>query len=228
MATLVTGEIEALTGPVIRHCGIYTLSDGFDSPPAAGRKQVTAALRCVREAQRRGRGAWAVWQVPGVDAIVFDGLAASAVSDVHLVRGLGSDAQVELTPCLRPRVPKDASITCANLAPLEPGDVRKALDRLSRDLEQTAGVELPDVVWPADASTAAAPAGENGEPVLARAAASAQQTVHAAGHPLWPRCPRHFLHPLTYRDGWWFCDRDRAFVAELGRLSRVVPRVKRR
>ncbi len=229
VATLVTGEVEALTGPVTRHCGIYTLTTGFDSPPAASRKEITTALRCVLDAQRRGRAAWAVWQVPGVDAIVFDGLAASAVSAVHLVRSLGSDAEVDLTPCLKPRVQKDASIVCANLdRPSGSGDVARALDRLGRDLEQTADVPRPAFADHVDGTTETMAIDDDGEAMLARAVANAQRAVREAGHALWPRCPRHFLHPLVHRDGWWFCDRDRAFVAELGRVSRVVPKVKRR
>jgi hypothetical protein len=39
----------------------------------------------------------------------------------------------------------------------------------------------------------------------------------------WPRCPVHHRHPLWYRDGSWWCDRDHLAVAELGALGRGSP-----
>lgn len=35
---------------------------------------------------------------------------------------------------------------------------------------------------------------------------------------VWPRCPRH-AHPLWFRDGWWWCERDGQRVAPLGQLE---------
>ena len=34
----------------------------------------------------------------------------------------------------------------------------------------------------------------------------------------WPRCPRH-AHPLWFRDGAWWCERDGLRVAPLGELD---------
>ena len=34
----------------------------------------------------------------------------------------------------------------------------------------------------------------------------------------WPPCPRHPAHPLSYRDGAWWCDRDAVPVAAVGEL----------
>jgi hypothetical protein len=223
VATIVTGEIEKLTGPAGRNCGIYTLS-GVDGPSPVGRRELREALRCVLAAQRRGQAAWAIWQVPHVDAILFDGVGASAVSAVHTVAGRGSNADVELAPCLDPRVGRDLTIECANRRPPTPRDVEKARRALRRDLERTSGF-----VW-ADVAPEAPPAGTSGDPseALTATVTAAQRHVHAAGEPQWPRCPHHFDHPLTYRDGWWFCERDAAFIAAVGRLSTVIPRVKRR
>jgi len=39
----------------------------------------------------------------------------------------------------------------------------------------------------------------------------------------WPRCPRHFRHPLWYHDGAWFCDQDNAVIAKLGELPSPPP-----
>lgn len=84
-------------------------------------------------------------------------------------------------------------------------------------------------MW-ADVAPEAPPAGTSGDPseALTATVTAAQRHVHAAGESQWPRCPHHFDHPLTYRDGWWFCERDAAFIAAVGRLSTVIPRVKRR
>lgn len=229
VATITSGEIGRLTGAAARNCGIFPLTAGIDSPPPVGRDDVTTALRCVQAAQRRGEAAWVIWQVSGVDAIVFDGLAASASSAVHLVHGLGSNARIRLSPCLKPRVDKDAAISCANAGrTMSDDDVAEAMTRLARDVSRTAGFELADLV-PAPAASAPGD-GTRSSPELAmqQAVEAAQRAVHAAGEPQWPRCPHHFDHPLSHRDGWWFCERDRAFIAELGRVSTRVPRVKKR
>lgn len=223
VATIVTGEIEKLTGPAGRNCGIYTLR-GVNSPSPVSRRELSAALRCVLAAQRRGQAAWAIWQVPNVDNILFDGLGASAVSAVHTVTGRGSHADVELTPCREPRLARDLTIACANHPPLTRRDVEKTLRGLSRDVERTSGYAWDTVAPPPPADAASAdPSG-----TLTAQVAATQRAVHAAGEPDWPRCPHHFDHPLTYRDEWWFCERDAAFIAAVGRLSSVVPSVKRR
>jgi hypothetical protein len=223
VATIVTGEIEKLTGPAGRNCGIYTLR-GVDGPSPVGRRDVTRALRCVITAQRRGQAAWAIWQVPDVDAILFDGVGASAVSAVHTVVGRGSNADVELAPCLEPRVGNDLTIECANRRPPTPKGVEKTLRALKRDVERTSGF-----AWEAVAPQPP-PGGASADPsaTLTMQVAQTQRAVHTAGETGWPRCPHHFDHPLTHSAGWWFCERDAAFIAAVGRLSSVVPRVKRR
>lgn len=223
VATIVTGEIEKLTGPAGRNCGIYTLRR-VDGPLPVGRREISGALRCVLAAQRRGQAAWAIWQVPDVDGILFDGLGASAVSAVHTVTGRGSNADVELAPCRDPRVGKDLTVECANRRPLTPRDVEKTLKAVRRDVERTSGL-----VW-ADVVPASPPAGQAGNPAeaLTTQVTAAQRAVHASGDAQWPRCPHHFDHPLTYRDAWWYCERDAAFIAAAGRLSSVVPRVRRK
>ena len=39
----------------------------------------------------------------------------------------------------------------------------------------------------------------------------------------WPRCPRHYRHPLWFHDGGWFCDQDQVKVASLGDLPAPPP-----
>lgn len=223
VATIVTGEIEKIVGSAGRNCGIYTLT-GVDGRSPVGRREIDEALRCVRAAQRRGQGAWAIWQVPDVDGILFDGIGASAVSAVHTVTGRGSNADVELAPCRDPRVGKDLTIECANRRPPTTRDVEKTMNAVRRDVERTSGLAWADVV---PALPTAGPTGTPAETLTAQVTA-AQRTVHASGAAQWPRCPHHFDHPLTFRDGWWYCERDAAFIAAAGRLSSVVPRVRRK
>jgi hypothetical protein len=35
----------------------------------------------------------------------------------------------------------------------------------------------------------------------------------------WPACPRHETHPLWYRDGAWWCERDKVAISRLGELA---------
>lgn len=39
----------------------------------------------------------------------------------------------------------------------------------------------------------------------------------------WPECPRHGSHPLWYRAGGWWCEKDRAEVCRLGALKGATP-----
>ena len=46
-----------------------------------------------------------------------------------------------------------------------------------------------------------------------------QQNIHDEFvDTVWPRCPRH-AHPLWFRDGSWWCERDDLRVAPLGELA---------
>jgi len=36
----------------------------------------------------------------------------------------------------------------------------------------------------------------------------------------WPACPRHPAHPLGYRDGAWWCERDGVPIAAVGDLPK--------
>jgi hypothetical protein len=35
----------------------------------------------------------------------------------------------------------------------------------------------------------------------------------------WPACPRHPNHPMWFKDGWWWCEKDEVRVVELGSLA---------
>ena len=49
-----------------------------------------------------------------------------------------------------------------------------------------------------------------------------QQTAHDThADTTWPACPRHPNHPMWYRDGHWWCEKDGAAIVPLGELSRL-------
>ena len=39
----------------------------------------------------------------------------------------------------------------------------------------------------------------------------------------WPRCPRHFRHPLWFHNGVWLCEQDQVAVARVGELPSPPP-----
>jgi hypothetical protein len=220
--TLLTGEIERVTGPVERHCGIFVLTGDPSGPPAATRRQIQAALRCVLDARRRGRAAWAVWQVTGVDATVFDGLAVTRVSDPHLVSASGNGAAVTLTPCLRPRVDKEAVIRCRN-TPVEADGLPRALERLRDDVRRGVGKDAGAIV---DREAAlAAGADKSPDDVLGDITTRVRTALRETTDQDWPICPlpQHRDHVLALRDQHWFCATDAVFVARLGKLRRLRP-----
>ncbi|MEZ5416295.1 MAG: hypothetical protein R2708_02995 [Vicinamibacterales bacterium] len=220
--TLVTGDVERFTGPVERHCGIFTLPADPQGPPAAGRRQIATALKCIREAKRRGRPSWAVWQVSGVDATVFAGLAVTPLSDVHLVDSGGNASDVHLRPCLRPRVDRDGGIRCTNAPVEDPGGIARAIDRLGDDVTRAAGKEARAAVR--DAAREHTPGPDRSpEQVVQAVAEHAAARVRRDTGADWPLCPIHRDHTLELREQHWLCAKDGVFVARLGRLKRLRP-----
>jgi hypothetical protein len=60
---------------------------------------------------------------------------------------------------------------------------------------------------------------EDPESYIRRVVDDTQQEIHDGFiDTVWPRCPRH-PHPLWFRDGSWWCERDEERVAPLGGLE---------
>lgn len=220
--TLVTGDIERFTGPVERHCGIFTLPADPQGPPAAGRRQIATALKCIREAKRQRRPSWAVWQVSGVDATVFAGLAVTPLSDVHLVDSGGNASDVRLRPCLRPRVDREGGIRCTNAPVDDPNGIARAIDRLGDDVARSAGKDARAAVHDAAREQAPGPDRSPEQVVQAVAERVAARVRRDTGAD-WPLCPIHRDHTLALREQHWLCATDGVFVARLGRLKRLRP-----
>ena len=220
--TLVTGEIERFTGHVDRHCGIFILPGGPDGPPAATRQQIQTALRCMQQAKREGRPAWAVWQVGGIDATAFAGFASSRFSDLHLVDTGSVPDDLSFRPCLLPRVAKDGAVVCRN-QPADAPAMTKALDHFHDDVARSFGRRVARDVDRDIAAMPAPPSAAPPEEHVQQQIAHGRAAVRAATGVEWPLCPLHHDHPLVLRDQQWFCDRDAAFVAPLGRPRRQRP-----
>lgn len=220
--TLLTGEIERVTGPVDRHCGIFVLTGDPDGPPPATRRQIQTALRCVQDAKRRGRAAWAVWQVAGVDATVFDGLAVTRYGDPQLVEASGNGAELQLRPCLRPRVDKDGVLRCRN-APVDGKSVRQALDRFRADVSRSFGKDLASMVEGAMLAFPTGRLSHSSDGQVQQMVAHGREALRASTGADWPLCPLHRDHALELYEQHWLCRKDTAFVAPLGKLRRLRP-----
>lgn len=219
-------QVERFTGPVDRHCGVYTIADPSDvrEQTAVSPRQMRLALRCADKARREGRATWVLWQVRGIDSTLFDGLATSGRSDLHVVHydSLGP-GRLTLEPCLRPRVAK-GEIACRNdREPLTPDAFRALAGKVADDLARTIGKDRAAAADRLRAQADAATGATDGDAVTA-AVAAVQSAVQADTGQPWPSCPLHYSHALVVRDGHWFCDRDRTFVAAVGRLRKVAPR----
>ena len=220
--TLVTGEIERFTGQVDRHCGIFVLPGGPDGPPAASRQQIQTALRCMQQAKRQGRAAWAVWQVGGVDATVFAGVASKRFGDLHLVDTGSAPDDLSLRPCLRPRMAKDGTIVCRN-QPIDGRSLEQAMDHFHADVRRSFGRAIAKDVQRAIAALPPPAATATPEDTARQQMARGREVIRAATGRDWPICPLHHTHALELRDQQWFCAQDAAFVAPLGRLRRQRP-----
>lgn len=223
--TLVTGEIEKFTGQVDRHCGIYILAGGPDGPPAASRQQIQTALRCMQQAKRQGRAAWAVWQVGGVDATVFAGFASSRFGDLHLVDTGSAPDDLALRPCLQPRVAKDGTVVCRN-QPIDVRSLERAMDHFHADVRRSLGRAIAKDVQRAIAALPPPSATATPDEIAQQRVARGREVIRAATGRDWPICPLHHTHALELRDQQWFCAEDAAFVAPLGRLRRQRPAPK--
>lgn len=218
-AARVSLQIERFTGPVDRHCGILLMPAGAQGrPEPVGRRAIAAALRCVIEARRDGRRTWALWQLTGTDPTVFAGLATSGPSEVHRVEAGSGSPALRLSPCLRPRVGRDAVVSCRNRpGPATQPELDDTVEALARDARRAFGVAG------AAAVTAAAQTVEGAAAPIERPAAvmtAAQPSLQPLARGPWPACPYHHDHALQVRDRYWLCDRDGVFVAEVGRLPK--------
>ena len=88
---------------------------------------------------------------------------------------------------------------------------------LERDVASTVGESYRPIVAGVAEDVQELDVADQGEKVVA----DVQQYLHDARvDPVWPKCPRHALHPLWYRNGNWWCVQDGVAVARLGELAR--------
>lgn len=91
-----------------------------------------------------------------------------------------------------------------------------AIPLLEQDVVRTLGMRYRAIVRDTAANIAALGIATRVEKLVD----DVQQHIHDTFvDTVWPPCPRHPAHPLTYRDGAWWCDRDTVPVASLGDLQ---------
>lgn len=105
--------------------------------------------------------------------------------------------------------------------PVSQSDLEQLLDSLKRDVAATIGLEHQG-----DVDDFAS----NGREFITDHAWFTQWIVDEVQQHFhdtfldttWPACPRHGNHPLWFKDGSWWCDRDGLAVAKLGDLATIV------
>jgi hypothetical protein len=96
-------------------------------------------------------------------------------------------------------------------------DQQSVVQRLTLDLHATVGPGHDDVVL--DHAVRLRQFIDGVASYIQRVVDETQQDIHDAFiDTAWPKCPRH-PHPLWFRDGSWWCERDGLCVARLGELE---------
>ena len=94
--------------------------------------------------------------------------------------------------------------------------LRDAVPLLERDVVRTAGERYRAIVRDTAANVQALGIATRVDKLVE----DVQRYLNdAISDMIWPPCPRHPAHSLTYRDGAWWCDRDTVPVAALGDLD---------
>ena len=97
----------------------------------------------------------------------------------------------------------------------ETSEFERVTSRLLRDIAATVGPEHRAAVLRRAAELDALELTDAG----GRLVDDVQQLLHDQHVDTgWPACPRHGDHPLWYRDGAWWCEREQIAVAALGGL----------
>ena len=97
-------------------------------------------------------------------------------------------------------------------------DLRDCVERLTRDVVSTLSHAHSAIVG--DAARHLATYRSLTDPdFIDSLVQDVQQSLHDEFvDTTWPACPSHPNHPLWFNDGWWWCERDKVRVAELGGL----------
>lgn len=101
--------------------------------------------------------------------------------------------------------------------PITDVDQDRVVQLLVRDLHATVGAEHDYLA--VNNAVRLREFVENAESYVQRVVEDTQQDIHDEFIDTeWPQCPRH-THPLWFRDGSWWCERDEVCVAPLGELE---------
>jgi hypothetical protein len=102
-------------------------------------------------------------------------------------------------------------------------ECERVRDLLTHDIGATIGVQTRDATIASRIrgfSENAAGMADGVDDYTRRFVDDVQQYLHDTFvDTTWPKCPRHPHHPLWFRDGWWWCERETAAIAKLGELG---------
>src|SRR5438270_10736487 len=114
------------------------------------------------------------------------------------------------------RVADTLEVAHSAIVPSDSFGLTDAVPLLERDVVRTAGASYRAIVRDTAANVAALGIATRIEKLVG----DVQRYLNdALVDTVWPPCPRHPAHALSYRDGAWWCDRDAMPVAALGELG---------
>lgn len=100
----------------------------------------------------------------------------------------------------------------------------RAAELLRQDVEATCGSACVSMVKAKVAALREYDFGCTDAELVDRLVEHVQQEFHDLFiDTTWPACPRHPNHPLWYREGAWWCERDAVAIASLGGLRPAPP-----
>lgn len=97
-------------------------------------------------------------------------------------------------------------------------DLQRVSDLLMRDADATSGVTQQAAIL--DIATGVRAFVDDADDYVQKVVDEVQQYFHDTFiETSWPQCPRHPNHPLWFRHGCWWCERDGVAIAKLGELG---------
>jgi len=103
------------------------------------------------------------------------------------------------------------------MMPISHLDQEHVVRLLVHDLHATVGVDHDH--WALNNAVRLRPFSDDVASYIQRVVDDTQQDMHDEFiDTVWPKCPRH-AHPLWFRDGSWWCERDELCVARLRELE---------
>jgi hypothetical protein len=113
--------------------------------------------------------------------------------------------------------------------PISDAEIARMLELLGRDLARTKAAEhrgaAPKTIQEVRERYQPRPDENMGEMTQRLVEGIQQALLDSDEEILWPPCPRHPAHPLSFRDHAWHCERNNEAFSLLGGLSEIMASV---